>query len=293
MESHHGFSPPPQDLSDPRGPWIAWAEAEITAADSVILLCTEQYASSDPDHASIGGEWHRWHKLPNEQKLKVKPPAYVWWDWHYMLKEWEGQSEKSTKYILAGFGPYSTNSGFIPGFLEGASYCNLESRREFEGLLWRIKSEHRKGNPRKGIFISYAHKDASYWINNLLDRLRPLEESGVNVWTDLEIEPGDQWDEEIQGALSTAKVAVLLVSPAYLESEYIGSRELPNFLQAAASDGLRIFWIPIEPSEYKKTEIERYQAAHPPDQPLSTLEEPKREQALDAIVSALTKALRI
>jgi hypothetical protein len=230
--------------------------------------------------------------LPYEQKLKIKPLAYVWWDWHYMLKEWEGQSGKSTKYILAGFGLYSTNSRFIPGFLGGASYCNLDSRREFEGLLRRIKSEHRKRNPREGIFISYAHKDASYWINNLLDRLKPLEASGVNVWTDLEIKPGDRWDEEIQGALSAAKVAVLLVSRAYLESEYIGSCELPNFLQAAVSDGLRIFWIPIEPSEYKETEIEKYQAAHAPDRPLSTLEEPQREKALDAIVSALTRALR-
>jgi hypothetical protein len=59
LDSHHGFSPPPPELNDSRGPWIAWAEAEITAADTVILLCTEQYAASDPDHASIGGEWHR------------------------------------------------------------------------------------------------------------------------------------------------------------------------------------------------------------------------------------------
>jgi len=293
LHSHHGFSPPAPQLNDLRDPWITWAEAEITAADSVILLCTEQYAASDPDRASIGGEWHRWHKLPYEQKLRTKPPAYVWWDWHNMLKEWEGQSANSAKYIPAGFGPYSTNSRFIPGFLGNAAYCNLDSKSDFDGLLRRIRSEHRKRNPREGIFISYAHKDESFWIDGLLHRLRPLEASGVNVWTDREIEPGDRYHEEIQGALSAAKIAVLLVSPAYLESEYISSHELPNFLQSAASDGLRIFWIPVERSEYKKTEIEKYHAAHAPDRPLSELEAPERESALDAIASALTRALRM
>lgn len=292
LHSHHGFSPPTPKLNDPRDPWITWAEAEINAADSVILLCTEQYAASDPDCASVGGEWYRWNKLPFEQKLKAKPPTYVWWDWHNMLKQWEGETVGAEKFIPVGFGHYSTNRQFIPGFIGNASYCNLDSKDDFDGLLRRIGSEYRKRNPREGVFISYAHKDESTWIDTFLHRLRPIEAAGVRVWTDRDIEPGDRWHEEIQGALSAARVAVLLVSPNYLKSKYIKNHELPNFLQAAESDGLRIFWVPIESSEYKKTEIESYQAAHAPDRPLSGIEAAELENAMEAIVSALTRAVR-
>ena len=60
-----------------------------------------------------------------------------------------------------------------------------------------------------------------------MDHLALLKRRGVEIWTDREIKPGENWHEEIQNSLARAKVAVLLVTPALLQSEYIAKNELP------------------------------------------------------------------
>jgi hypothetical protein len=289
-DRHHGFSPPEPSLDDRRDPWILWAESEIKAADCVLLLSTEQYAASDPDRGAIGGEWFRWHELPYEEKLATNGP-YVWWDWHAMYKDWKSDKALAPKFVPVGFGHYTSCKEFIPGFLRNATYYNLESQSDVEGVIRGVRAAHRKRNPRNGIFISYAHDDEPEWIATLLTYLAPVERKGVRIWTDKEIRPGELWHVEIQDALATAKVAVLLVSQNFIASQYIASHELPQLLDAAKTDGLTIFWIPIKPSTYKDSEIQKYQAAHSPNQPISSLRGAKRDQAFVAITSKLADAL--
>jgi hypothetical protein len=208
-----------------------------------------------------------------------------------MYDDWKNAKATSAKYVPVGFGHYSKNSEFIPGFLGNATYCNLESKDDFDGLIRRLQAEHRRRNPRAGVFISYAHDDEPEWIDTLLRHLVSIVRSGITVWTDRDIKPGARWHEEIQSALARAKVAVLLVSQKFLSSQYISNQELPNFLQAAAADGLTIFWIPIKPSGYEGTEIADFQAAHPPSQPLSSLRGAKRDAAFVSIAKRLAEAL--
>ena len=147
---------------------------------------------------------------------------------------------------------------------------------------------------RNGVFISYAHKDDRSWLDSLLINLSWLKsQHNVEIWTDRDIEPGDTWHEKIQAALERAKVAVLLVSPEFLASSYIASNELPEMLQAAETDGMQIFWIPVRPSMYKYSPIAKFQAAHPTDKPLALLRRPVRERALVDIVEKLAKVLGV
>ena len=154
-----------------------------------------------------------------------------------------------------------------------------------------MRAEYRTRHPRAGVFISYAHNDESEWIDSLLSHLKFLEKEDVTIWTDKDIKPGERWHDKIQSALSMAKVAVLLVSPNFLSSQYVASHELPQFLLAAKSDGLTIFWIPLKPSSYKQSEISEFQAAHSPDRPLSTLRGAKRDQAFVNIAAKLSESL--
>ena len=292
QHSLHGFSPPQPVIDDPRNAWIVWAEQEIRQADCVLLLCTDEYTASDRNRESYEASWINWHNMPYEDKLKTKVP-FVWWDWHSMYDDWKSGRATPSKYVPAGFGPYQRSRANIPDFLGSATYCNLESDRDFAGMLRRIKSEHRKTHPRAGVFISYAHRDESKWIDTLLKCLAPLRRKGVNIWTDREIEPGERWHDEIQGSLAAAKAAVLLVSKNFLESDYITNHELPSFIEAAEIDGLELLWIPIDPANYQELEISKIQAAHPLDKPLSTLKGTELDRAYAAIASKLANALGV
>lgn len=62
-------------------------------------------------------------------------------------------------------------------------------------------------------------------------------------------------------------------------------------LDAANTKDLTIFWILISHSPYKDTEFEKYQAAHSPNEPLDTLEKPKRNQAWGEICEKIKTTL--
>ncbi|NEU84277.1 COR domain-containing protein, partial [Nostoc sp. UIC 10630] len=143
---------------------------------------------------------------------------------------------------------------------------------------------------RNQVFISYSHKDKK-WFNDLKTHLEPLiREKNLNLWDDTQIKPGDVWEDEIQAALASAKVAVLLVSPNFLASKFISQNELPPLLEAAKAEGVKILWIPLRASNYKATAIEKYQAAHPTDSPLNTIMGGKRDQAWVDICNKINTA---
>ena len=103
------------------------------------------------------------------------------------------------------------------------------------------------------------------------------------------ISPGEIWKEKIIAAISTTKVAVLLVSPYFLESDFIAKHELPPLLKAAEDEDVPIFWIYLSPCLYDQTEIGRYQAAHDLGKALNELRKPQREAALRQICDRLVK----
>ena len=141
--------------------------------------------------------------------------------------------------------------------------------------------------PRKHVFISYSHKDKK-WLERFQTALAPLiRGETVRVWADTQIKPGTHWQEEISKALAAAKVALLLVTPDFLASDFIAKHELPPLLEAAKQEGLIILWVAVRESLYEHTEIAIYQSVNDPSKPLKSLSPSK----LDGEVKRICKVI--
>jgi tetratricopeptide (TPR) repeat protein len=159
------------------------------------------------------------------------------------------------------------------------------------------------------VFISYAHADnqpPKHWLDRFLVHLRPLVRQGdLAVWSDQQLKVGDEWNPEIQRQLGAAKVAVLLVSPAFLASEFIANSELPVLLRRAREDGLKILPVLLSPSLFHKIRFKwpdpkkgpeeftlaSLQAAGTPSETLSEMTESEQDRVFVALAERILEIL--
>ncbi len=101
------------------------------------------------------------------------------------------------------------------------------------------------------VFISYSHKDEA-WKDRLVNHLGVLQQEGLlDIWEDRRIVAGDDWYPEIQTAIDTASVAILMVSADFLTSKFILSKEVPRLLERREKEGLRIFPVIFKPCPWQ------------------------------------------
>ena len=81
-------------------------------------------------------------------------------------------------------------------------------------------------------FVSYAHSNSKLvegFLLKLSEMLAPSKSYNYTMWNDTEIKVGEGWDNQIKQAINVCDFGLLLVSPAFLGSQYITSDELPIF----------------------------------------------------------------
>src|SRR2546430_29884 len=113
---------------------------------------------------------------------------------------------------------------------------------------------------RNRIFVSYSRKDKKF-LEEFETMMSPATRKFPMVlWHDQMIRPGVMWQNEIQEALTSASVAVLLVTKNFLNSPYIVEQELPFLFKAAREGKLTIFWIYFSECLYEFSDLQFFQA---------------------------------
>ena len=165
-----------------------------------------------------------------------------------------------------------------------------------------------RSSTRPTVFICYAHADNEsqdrklLWLDRFRTFLAPcVRQDHVTVWSDREIQAGENWHETIQARLAAADAAVLLVSPYLLASEYFANSELPVLLKGASDRGLRIISILLAPCGFDRAKfkypdprtgpneftLSSLQAANAPSETLLDLSEAEQNRVFTRVAGQL------
>ncbi|MBP6828544.1 MAG: toll/interleukin-1 receptor domain-containing protein, partial [Saprospiraceae bacterium] len=100
------------------------------------------------------------------------------------------------------------------------------------------------------LFTIYAREDAQY-LEELRGQLRPLEIAGrIKIWSDREINPGVDWEQEIVNNLDTADIILILVSAAYYNSAYIHNKEINYAISRHEKGDAKVLPVILRPCHF-------------------------------------------
>ena len=110
------------------------------------------------------------------------------------------------------------------------------------------------------LFISYSHKDDE-WRAKLDSHLALLKRQSVfDVWHDRRIGAGREWAGDINDALESASVVLLLVSANFLASDYCYDKEMKRALQRHDQGAARVVPVILRTCDWRSSDFGKLQA---------------------------------
>jgi TIR domain len=161
------------------------------------------------------------------------------------------------------------------------------NKSRFKVLTAEFSPGNEQQLSRTNVFVSHSHDDRE-WLGRFSLHIAVLERRGlVDIWSDTRIAAGADGEQAIETALSSAKVAVLLVSPAFLASEFIWKREMPR-IAAHAAQGMDALPLIVRPCAWRLEDaLARLQARPADGRPLSLGSESQIDEALSSFTYEL------
>lgn len=104
-------------------------------------------------------------------------------------------------------------------------------------------------------FISYTHADEALKDQFLL-HLGPLRREGlIRVWHDRMLNPGDHLDQNIQRELASSDLIILLISAAFLNSEYCFEEEMKRAFARQRAGGAKVVAVILRPCQWQNVPV--------------------------------------
>ncbi|MEO7318739.1 MAG: hypothetical protein ABIZ56_07100 [Chthoniobacteraceae bacterium] len=96
---------------------------------------------------------------------------------------------------------------------------------------------------RTKIFFAYCFPEKR-WLDRVQSALEPFAAGDrCVVWDERKLKSGIAWKTELPEVLATTKVAMMIVSDLFLESDFITRAKLPALLEKERESGLKICWV--------------------------------------------------
>jgi hypothetical protein len=107
---------------------------------------------------------------------------------------------------------------------------------------------------KPNVFISYAREDKRYF-DHFLKLLKGHSKDLWNIWTDKEIPMGEDWFNTIKENVETCDFAILVVSPNFLQSDFIRDYELGEFMKKVEQEkNFKFFPVLLLPCDFTRFE---------------------------------------
>lgn len=110
------------------------------------------------------------------------------------------------------------------------------------------------------IFFSYSHADERL-RDELATQLSMLKRQKlITMWYDRDISGGTEWKDKIDTHLETAEIILLLVSPAFMASDYCYDKEMMRAMERHENKEARVIPIILRPVDWKGAPFSKLQA---------------------------------
>jgi len=139
------------------------------------------------------------------------------------------------------------------------------------------------------IYISYSTNDEKE-KEILSSYLKPLQDDKlIYIWTPDQLYPGVDRKQETDQAIAKAKIAILLISPSFLNSGSILNEEIPELLMRRRQEGLIVLPIIIQDCSWRAHDWLNQMKVWPEDhQPIWASDDDRVEKKLQLIAQEIT-----
>jgi TIR domain len=143
------------------------------------------------------------------------------------------------------------------------------------------------------VFFSYTHKDEQL-LEKLKEHLAPLKNQGLidGGWHDRDISAGTEWEHQIVRHLETADIILLLVSAAFMNSDYCYGKELQQAIKRHERKEARVIPIILSPVDWEISPLDRLQALPTDAKPVTGARWHSVDEALLNVVKGIRAAIK-
>lgn len=137
------------------------------------------------------------------------------------------------------------------------------------------------------VLVFYARRDHDFF-EELATHLKVLQRKGkIELLQEARIRGGDEWEETIKRQIQQATIFILLVSPAFLSSDFVWESEFPEILERHEEGEAVAIPVIVRPCSWKETPIKSLQVLPSDGRPVSLSPNP------DRVWTAVTKTIEM